>query len=194
MTKSILILQGHPHAGGKHFCHALADAYAAGAKTGGHQVKRLDLGALDFPMLRDPADFLTPAPEPIRKAQDMVTWANHLMVIYPLWLGTMPALVKAFFEQLSRNSFAIGAGENGGWPRQMLKGRSARVIVTMGMPAAAYKLFFGAHGVRGFESGILGMSGIKPVRETLIGGAGALSEKQAGQWFSRMNALGEKGE
>lgn len=194
MAKSILILQGHPHASGKHLCHALADAYAAGAKSGGHQVKRLDLGALDFPTLRDPADFATAAPDAIRKAQDMVTWSNHLAVIYPLWLGTMPAVVKAFFEQLSRNSFAIGPGENGGWPRQMLKGKSARVIVTMGMPAVAYKLFFGAHGVRGFESGILGMSGIKPVRESLIGGAGAMSEKQATQWFGRMKALGEKGE
>lgn len=194
MAKSILILQGHPHASGKHLCHALADAYAAGAKSGGHQVKRLDLGALDFPTLRDPADFATAAPDAIRKAQDMVTWSNHLAVIYPLWLGTMPAVVKAFFEQLSRNSFAIGPSENGGWPRQMLKGKSARVIVTMGMPAVAYKLFFGAHGVRGFESGILGMSGIKPVRETLIGGAGAMSEKQAIQWFGRMKALGEKGE
>lgn len=194
MTKSILILQGHPHAGGKHFCHALADAYAAGAKAGGHQVKRLDLGALDLPMLRDPADFATPPPEAIRKAQDLVTWSSHLTVIYPLWLGTMPAVVKAFFEQLSRNNFAIGPGENGGWPKQMLKGKSARVVVTMGMPATAYKLFFGAHGVRGFESGILGMSGIKPVRETLIGGAAGVSEKQAAQWFSRMKALGEKGE
>lgn len=194
MAKSILILQGHPHSGGKHFCHALADAYAAGAKAGGHQVKRLDLAALDFPMLRDPADFLTAAPDAIRKAQDMVTWSNHMVVIYPLWLGTMPAVVKAFFEQLARNNFAIGASENGGWPRQMLKGRSARVIVTMGMPSMAYKLFFGAHGVRGFESGILGMSGIKPVRETLIGGAAGLSEKQAAQWFARIKALGEKGE
>lgn len=194
MARSILIIQGHPHSGGKHFCHALADAYAAGAKSAGHQVKRLDLGALDFPMLRDPAEFGSAPPEAILKAQSLVTSANHLVVIYPLWLGTMPAVVKAFFEQLSRNNFAIAQGEPGGWPRQMLKGKSARVVVTMGMPAFAYKLFFGAHGVRGFESGILGMSGIKPVRETLIGGMGALSEKQCAQSLARIKALGGKGE
>jgi putative NADPH-quinone reductase len=114
------------------------------------------------------------------------------VIIYPLWLGTMPAVVKAFFEQLSRNSFAIAADAKGGWPRQMLKGRSARVIVTMGMPAAAYKLIFGAHGVRGFESSILGMAGIKPIRETLIGGVGALSREKAEALLARMRRLGKE--
>ena len=112
------------------------------------------------------------------------------MVVYPLWLGTMPAVVKAFFEQLCRKSFAIEADPKGGWPRQMLKGRSARVIVTMGMPAAAYKLMFGAHGVRGFESSILGMAGMKPIRETLVGGAGALNRKKAEQLLVRIRQLG----
>lgn len=146
---------------------------------------------MDIALLRNPADFTAPPGEAIRKAQDAVLRCHHLVVIYPLWLGTMPALVKAFFEQLCRNEFAIAAGGKG-WPRQMLKGRSARVIVTMGMPAAAYRVFFGAHGVKGFESGILGMSGFKPMRETLIGGAGEVKPKRADALLARMRALGEK--
>ncbi|MEZ5937266.1 MAG: NAD(P)H-dependent oxidoreductase [Hyphomonadaceae bacterium] len=197
MTKTppanVCIVQGHPHGGGKHFCHALADAYAAGVRDSGAKVKRIDLGNMDVPLLRDPADFATPPNAEITAAQRAVTACDHLVVIYPLWLGTMPAVVKAFFEQLSRANFAIAPGKSAEWPRQMLKGRSARVIVTMGMPAAAYKLIFGAHGVRGFESGILGMSGISPIRETLIGGAGELTPKRAASWLSRVRRLGQLG-
>jgi putative NADPH-quinone reductase len=191
MEKTVCILQGHPHSA-KHLCHAVAEAYSDGAKAAGARVRRIDLGKIDIPMLRNPADFALPPPEQIVAAQQAVAASNHLVVIYPLWLGTMPAVVKAFFEQLSRNEFAIKADAKGGWPRQMLKGKSARVIVTMGMPAAAYKLMFGAHGVRGFESGILGMAGIAPVRETLIGGVGTLNRTKAEALLARMRRLGEK--
>lgn len=190
MGRTVCILQGHPDGKGKHLCHAIADAYADGAKLAGVRVRRIDLGAMDIAMLRDPADFAKPPAESILAAQQAIKASDHLVVIYPLWLGTMPALVKAFFEQLSRNNFAIEADAKGGWPHQQLKGKSARVIVTMGMPAAAYKLMFGAHGVRGFESSILGMSGIKPIRETLIGGVGALSRNKAEALLARMRQLG----
>lgn len=182
MSKTICILQGHPHSDSRHFCHALADAYADGAVHAGHSVFRFDLGAMDIPILRNPADFATPPPSQIRQVQEAVLHADHLVVVYPLWLGTMPALVKAFFEQFARAEFAIAQSEEG-WPRKMLKGRSARVIVTMGMPANAYRLLFGAHGVKGFESGILGMAGIGPIHETLIGGVGAEDSQALEKWL-----------
>jgi putative NADPH-quinone reductase len=190
MPKNICIIQGHPYSDGNRLCHALAKSYADGAKKAGARVETVDLGVMEIPLLRNPADFLAPPSAQIVKAQEAVTRAHHIAVIYPLWLGTMPAVVKAFFEQLSRNQFAIAAPESGkGWPRKMLKGRSARVVVTMGMPATAYKVVFGAHGVRGFESGILGMAGFGPVRETLIGGAGDVKKKRAEKLFGRMREL-----
>ncbi|GGD11291.1 NAD(P)H-dependent oxidoreductase [Aquisalinus flavus] len=187
---TICLIQGHPHGNSGHFCHALADAYEAGAREAGATVNRLAIAALDFPLLSDPDDFPTPPPASIREAQEAVSAADHLVIVYPLWLGTMPALLKAFFEQLCRNEFAIAQNEKGGWPRQMLKGKSARVIVTMGMPAPAYRLFFGAHGVKSMESGILGMAGIKPVHDTLIGGAGELTPDQARKHLDHVRNLG----
>lgn len=145
---------------------------------------------MDIPLLRNPADFLADPDEDIRLAQDAVREAHHLVVIYPLWLGTMPAVVKAFFEQLSRNGFAIESDPKGHWPKQKLKGRSARVIVTMGMPAFIYRFLYGAHGVRGFERSILGIGGVKPIRETLIGGVGALTRDKAEALLARMRKLG----
>jgi len=154
-----------------------------------HPVTTLTLATMGFDLLRDPADFATAPPADILKAQQAVTDANHCVIIYPLWLGTMPALVKAFFEQLSRNEFAIEqSGE--GWPRKMLKGRSAHVIITMGMPATAYEVFFGAHGLKAFESGILGMAGFKPIRDTLIGRVETMKPREYQALFDRMERYG----
>jgi putative NADPH-quinone reductase len=189
MTK-ICIIQGHPHFGGNHLCHALADSYQQGADAAGHDVSVIDIAALTFDVLRDPA-LLTQVPtDDLLAAQATIGDAQHFMIIYPLWLGTMPALVKAFFEQIARGEFMIGHSEKG-WPVPKLQGRSARMVVTMGMPAAAYKLMFGAHGVRGFESSILGIAGIGPIRETLLGGVGS-SPKQITKWLAKMNDLGTR--
>lgn len=185
----ICIIQGHPDAERDHFGHALCQAYAEGALEAGHQVEIIDVARLDFAVLRDPAEFATAPPEPILKAQAQVAAADHLVVFFPLWLGTMPALLKAFFEQLARANFAIGPSDRGGWPRHNLKGRSARVVVTMGMPALAYRTLFGAHGVRSLESGVLGLAGVRPIRRSLVGTVEA-SAAARGRWLARLRRLG----
>ncbi len=192
MDRRVCIIQGHPHGGGTHLCHAIGDAYAQGARLAGARVRLIDIGEMDIPFLRNPADFLSAPSQEITLAQEAINDSHHLIVIYPLWLGTMPAIVKAFFEQVCRNGFAVQNDPKGRWPRQMLKGRSARVIVTMGMPALAYRLMFGAHGVRGFEKSILEMSGIAPIRETLLGGVGELDARKAEALLARMRRLGER--
>jgi len=189
MSKSICLIDAHPHLG-RHLCHALADAYAEGALAGGHRLTRITLAELDIPYLTDPADFTRPPPQ-FAPARAAIEAAEHVVVIYPLWLGSMPALMKAFFEQISRAGFAMAPSEKG-WPQKMLAGRSARVVVTMGMPAAAYRLFFKAHGVKGFESAVLGMAGFKPVRETLLGGVEMVGEKGREAWLARLRKLGAK--
>lgn len=190
--KTVCILQGHPDGANRHLCHAIAQAYADGAKMAGAKVRKIDISAAEFPLLRNPEEFLADPPEDIRACQNLILDSDHLVIIYPLWLGTMPALVKGFFEQLCRHEFAIANNAKGGWPKQMLKGKSARVIVTMGMPATAYRLFFGADGVRGFESGILGMAGIKPIGETLIGGVGAMTRDRVEATLARIRRLGQR--
>jgi putative NADPH-quinone reductase len=168
MTR-ILVVNGHPDSSRDRLCAALADAYEAGAEKAGHSVRRLDIGRLAFAPLSRPADFLIPPDEPdILAAQEDFRWAEHLVFLYPLWLGGPPAHLKAFLEQLARGGFVVGT-ENG-LPKGRLKGRSARMIVTMGMPAPFYRLFYGAHGVRAFKCSILGLAGIRPVRTSYFGG------------------------
>ena len=53
--------------------------------------------------------------------------------------------------------------------RKLLGGRSARIVVTMGMPAFVYRWYFGAHSVKSLERNILRFAGIAPVCRSLVG-------------------------
>jgi putative NADPH-quinone reductase len=170
MARRILILAGHPDPHDEHFVHGLATAYRESALAAGHAVRTIGIASLDFPLLRSPEEFQTGRPPPaIAAAQADIAWANHLAIFYPLWLGSMPALAKAFFEQCLRPGFAFGPAKGRGLPRQKLKGRSARVVVTMGMPSFFYRWFYRAHSLRSFERNILHFCGIRPVRATVVG-------------------------
>ncbi len=192
--RNILLIQGHPDAGAPHLCHALADAYAQGATGAGHTVRRLTVANLQFPLLASQADWengeLPPALQP---AQDDIRWASHIVLFFPLWLGDMPALLKGFLEQVLRPGFAFVRKQGSAvFTEKGLTGRSARVVVTMGMPALVYRWYFRAHSVRSLERNVLGFVGIGPVSETLVGGAAGLSAQDSSRWLSRMRALGER--
>src|SRR3954466_2978042 len=107
MQRRIVILQGHPDPDERHFGHALADAYANAALAEGHAVRRVEIAQLDFPLLRTRAAWEGTLPAGLQDAQTAIGWAEHIVLLFPLWLGTMPALVKAFLEQVLRPGFAI---------------------------------------------------------------------------------------
>jgi len=190
MKKRILIVNGHPDSRPERLCSALADAYADGAQKAGHEVRRIDVARLCFPWLRCAESFLAPPEAPdIVRAQDDFFWAQHIVFVHPLWLGAAPAMLKAFMEQVACNGFFLDPTARG-IPRGRLKGRSARLVVTMGMPAIFYRLLYGAFGVRGFERGVLGLAGVKPLRRTLLGGIMDASRHDA--WLDDMRALGRR--
>lgn len=185
----ILIVRGHPDPQKGHFADALVEAYGRGAGEGGHEVVTLDVARLDIAFLRSDAQWrVPPASEDMRKAQDRITWAEHLVFIYPLWLGDMPALLKAFLEQVSCNGAVMSLDEKGHW-KQGLKGKSARIFVTMGMPALAYRLFFLSHSLKSFERNILKFAGASPVRSSVIGSIESSAEHRA-QWLAKAGELG----
>ena len=189
---NIAIIQGHPDPAGGHFGHALADAYAEAATAGGHTVRRIAVAQLEFPLLRTQQEWQDgAAPPSIREAQETLAWADHLLIVFPLWLGDMPALVKAFFEQLMRPGFAIGKSSGPTLWKKLLKGKSARVVVTMGMPAFFYRVVYRAHSVKSLERNILSFCGIAPVRTTLIGTVEAKRRGVREDWLARMRKFGK---
>lgn len=185
---NIALIEGHPDPDPARYSRALADAYAAGAVSGRHEVRRIAVANLDFPLLRTRTQWAEePAPAAIAQAQETIAWSQHLVVVYPLWLGDMPALLKGFLEQVARPGFAV---QEGARRPGLLAGRSARLIVTMGMPALVYRFYFGAHSVKSFERNILGFSGVRPVRRTLIGNVEG-SRRARDRWLQTMAELGE---
>lgn len=166
--RRILVINGHPDPTEVHFCHALADDYLAGAAEGGHEHRRLDLAQVDVPYLRSRREWeSTPLPATLARGADLVAWADHLVFIFPLWLGTMPALVKAFLEHTLRPLPGTPMGPEL-IPRERLGGKSARVIVTMGRAGGLYSLWPRPPGIREMEHGILRACGASPVEATLI--------------------------
>lgn len=193
MGKRILVIDGHPDPDAACYCHALADAYLAGARAVGHEARLLTLAECAFPLLRSAADFATPPDAPaIVQARDDLLWAEHIVIIFPLWLGGAPAFLRAFLEQVARASFVADIAGYAARPK--LKGRSARLIVTMGMPEIAYRLLFHADGVRNIASGVLGLGGVRPVRLSLLGSMGAVSETRAKARLKGVHRLGRAGE
>ncbi len=191
--KRIAIIQGHPDAEKTHLCHALADAYGAGAEDAGFEVRWIRIAELGFPLIRSRRDFEHgERPECIREAQSIIQWSEHMLLVYPLWLGTMPALTKAFLEQVFRYDFAFEPKPNGRYEKK-LTGRSARVAITMGMPALAYRWYFRAHSLKNLERNILKFAGISPVRESLFGMVENADEKRRARWLDKMRALGARG-
>lgn len=191
--RHILIIQGHPDPQGTRYGRALAESYADGARAAGYDVKQIDIARLDIPMLRSKEDFdQGQLPSALVEARNALLAADHLVFFFPIWFGTMPALLKAFLEQLLRP--APAAKPDLKELQRRLKGKSGRIVVTMGMPALVYRWYFRAHGVRVLERSILGLCGVRPIRRTLIGRVETISAECRRKWISRMRQLGRSAE
>jgi len=190
--KRIAIIQGHPDPKRGHYCHALAEAYSSAAREAGHELRHIEVSQLSFPLLKSQKDWMgAEAPPGLKGAQETISWAQHIVIIFPLWLGDMPALLKGFFEQVFRPGFAIGeAASSGRMWQKLLKGKSARIVVTMGMPAFFYRLYYRAHSVKSLERNILKFCGVAPVRTTLIGTVGSETGAGPGEALARISLLG----
>ncbi len=188
--RHILLINGHPDPRPDRLCSALAGAYGEGASAAGHTVRRVDVGALDLAPISSQADFMAEASPVVAELQQALRDCDHLVLIYPLWLGAPPAAFKAFLEQVFRYGVALSAPGTGKGLKGLLAGRSARVIVTMGMPAFVFRLVFFAHGLKCVSRGVLWVSGFGPIRETAFGPAEGRDPRQRLQWLARMRRLG----
>ena len=190
MTRKVLVINGHPDGSPERLCAALAQAYAEGAREGGHSVETISIADLEIPYLRTQTEFEKGGvPESLKAAADAVMRAEHVVFVFPLWLGTMPAMLKSFLEQVLRPGVAFEYGDKG--PKTLLSGRSARMVVTMGMPAIAYRFFYFSHSLKSLERNILRFVGLGPIRESIVGMVEGAADKRRA-WLDRMRALGAK--
>jgi putative NADPH-quinone reductase len=90
-----------------------------------------------------------------------------------------------------RPGFAYDLGDGKAWTGR-LRGKTARVVVTMGMPATVYRWYFGAHSLKSLRRNILSFVGIKPVRSTLLGLVENVSAKRRSAWLAKLERLGSE--
>ncbi len=175
MAKKVLVILGHPKK--QSYNGALADAYATGAEKAGADVRRIYLGDLDFdPVLRHGYHQIQELENDLKIAQDNISWAEHLVFVYPVWWGAMPALLKGFIDRIFLPGFAFKYIDQNKTPEQYLKGRSAHLIITMDGPAWYYNWIMGAPGDKMMKKAVLNFSGTSPVRITRIGSLISYSE------------------
>ncbi|MGS4887803.1 NAD(P)H-dependent oxidoreductase [Roseibium sp. MB-4] len=193
IAKRIVILDGHPDPAPNHLCHALAESYRSGAVEAGHDATLIRIADLDFPILQTPSDFQKqPTPVPLHPARDLLLAADHVVLVYPLWLGTLPAYTKAFLEQIFHYDTAFERGADDAWPKGKMKGKSARIVVTMGMPSLFYRLWYRAHSLKSLERNIFRFIGFSHVRSTLFGMVEAADDTKISSWKRKMRTLGRK--
>ncbi|WP_428312081.1 NAD(P)H-dependent oxidoreductase [Hydrocarboniphaga sp.] len=185
----IAIIQGHPDASETHLGHALARAYADAAEKTGHEVRNIIVAQLAVPLLYTKDEWQNgEVPETVMAAQDVMMWADHLLIVHPLWLGSMPASFKAFLEQVSRPDFTVVRGSKGALKR--LSGRSARVVLTMGMSGLLYRFYFMAQGLKSLVRNILKFAGISPVSTTVVGMVEGRHNRVESKWLPLMRRYG----
>ncbi|MBI1204398.1 MAG: flavodoxin family protein [Rhodopseudomonas sp.] len=187
---NIVIIVGNPQADS--YSAALGEAYLRGARSAGHHVQLFALADMKFdPILREGYRRLQPLEADLSAARDAILASNHLVFIFPLWCGDMPALLKGFIERvLQPDLLAIQASGNAAnW--RVFKGRSARVIMTMGMPGWFYRWYFGAHALKLLKRNILQFVGISPVHSTVYGMIGSVDDSKRRQWLGEIEAFGK---
>ena len=146
---------------------------------------------MDCPLLRSQADWAHGARPPARlPAQLAITWAQHLVLLFPLWLGDTPAQPKGLLEQVAQPGFAFKPDATNPFSAKALTDRSARVVVPMGMPAMVYGFYFRGHGVKSLERNVLGFVGMAPARETPIGGVDPLGIDGVARWINKLGQAG----
>jgi putative NADPH-quinone reductase len=182
------------------YSEALGEAYRLGAESGGHQVTPLALARMNFdPILRGGYRWLQPLEPDLAAAHDALLACDHMVFVFPLWCGDMPALMKGFIERVLQPDLlaiqAAGRKTNVDQARaewKIFKGKSARMIMTMGMPGWFYRWYFGAHALKLFKRNILKFTGVHPVRSTIYGMIEAVGDDKRRQWLREVEALGHQ--
>lgn len=187
--KKILIINGHPDK--KSFCFALAESYKTGAETNGDECQLVHLIDLKFnPILTYGYRLVSELEPDLLKIQKDILDADHLVFVYPTWWGTYPALLKGFIDRVFLPNFAFKYHKDSPFWDKLLKGKTARLIVTMDSPKWYYWLIYRSPGHNSMKRTILEFCGIKPVKITTFAPLKSSSDSERKKWLEKVEALG----
>ena len=191
--KKTVIINGHPDK--ESFNHALHKAYKTGALSAGSEVEDIVLSDMEFsPNLRFGYRQRTDWEPDLLNAWNKILHANHLVLIFPMWWASMPALMKGFFDRVFLPGFAFDYQEKSPFPKKLLEGKTSEIITTLDTPVWYYKWVLGNPGIKLLEKSILGFCGIQNKRTTYLAVLKTSDDKQRQKWLSKVKALGTSSE
>ncbi len=189
--KKILIINGYPDK--ESFCFALAESYKKGAEKSGASCKVISLIDLKFnPILTYGYRKVSELESDLIQAQKDIEDANHLVFVYPNWWGTYPALLKGFIDRVFLPHFAFKYDKESPLPVKLLKGKSARLIVTMDTPKWYYWLVNRRPGHNSMRIAILEFCGVSPVVISAFAVIKSSNEMKRKKWLDEVEELGKQ--
>jgi NAD(P)H dehydrogenase (quinone) len=187
--RKILIINGHPDK--ESFNFALAESYKKGAMASGAEVKDIHIRDLNFnPNLQFGYRKRTALEPDLMDVQEKIKWAEHLVWIYPVWWGSVPAIMKGFIDRVFLPGFAFQKRENSVWWDKLLKNKSARIISTLDQPPWYYWMVYRQPSYHAMKKLTLQFCGISPVRTTTIGPIRLSKESYRQNWLKKVEKLG----
>ncbi|MDA8597052.1 NAD(P)H-dependent oxidoreductase [Candidatus Pacebacteria bacterium] len=190
MSKKILVLLANPDV--ESFSGGMADHYAVGAIDAGHEVKRVNLGDLQFdPILHKGYKEIQPLEPDLQALQDDFRWADHIVIVYPNWWCTMPALLKGLFDRMWLPGFAFNFNKETKKIEQHLSGKTGRVIIISGSHSAFQTWWKFGDFTNEIQHGILEFAGIK-TKVTAYGPCERVDNAQRDKWFADVEKMGKK--
>lgn len=195
MTKKIFLLLGHPDKGG--ISGAFANAYEAGAKAAGHEIIRMNIGEMQFdPVLHKGYRAMQDLEPDLKLFTERIKWADHFVVIHPVWWVGMPAVLKGLFDRawLPGSEFRyikLASGKRTPFWHRLMRGKTARIIIASGTHPWLVRLLPGNVNAQ-LRWGILWFAGFK-VRTTWYGPSENVPEARKSRWLAYVTKLGQKG-
>lgn len=187
--KAVLLLG---HADPESFNHQLAAAYAAGFRKGGGHIKEFILSELDFdPVLRTGFRGAQALEPDLLLARTALEESAHHVWVFPTYWAAPPAIVRAFFDRVFLPGWAFQYEKGSALQKKLLKGKSARVLVTMDSPGWWYTLHYRRCLHRSFGTGSLSFCGIAPVRFSCVYNMLHLPEAERVRFLARAERSGQ---
>jgi len=186
-TRTLLIL-GHPSPDS--FNAALADAYASAAQQAGRELRRINLHALSFdPILHGAYRGEQPLEPDLQAAQADILWAEEIVWVYPVWWGGLPALLKGFLDRTLLPGFAYKFRKGHRSWDKLLRGRAARIVVTLDTPGWYDRLVYGRPAWRQMKHTILQFCGMKLLSTTTFAPIATSKPEQRERWLTEVRRL-----
>ena len=188
--KKILIINGHPDA--ESFNYGLSEAYKKGVLKSNAEVKEIRIRELEFnPNLKFGYRKRTELEPDLLEAQEKLKWANHIVWVYPVWWGAVPAIMKGFLDRVLLPGFAFQKREGSVWWDKYFTGKTSRLICTMDQPSWYYKLIYKSPSHNAMKKLTMNFIGVKSVKITAIGPIRLSKDEFRQKWLNKIEKLGE---